>query len=196
MNERFLRQLDFIREVDKLKHIVRRSYITDGSRRENDAEHTWHIALMATLLEEYVKGEQPDLLRVLRMLLIHDLVEIDAGDTFAYDVRGNLDKFERERAAADRIFGILPDDQGEEMMNLWLEFENGSTPEAKFAAAVDRLQPILHNYATEGKAWLEHGVTSAQVLARIDAITLSVPEIGSWAKELIADAVQKGYLLP
>lgn len=196
MNERFLRQLDFIREVDKLKHIVRRSYITDGSRRENDAEHTWHIALMATVLEEHVVGEQPDLLHVLRMLLIHDLVEIDAGDTFAYDVQGNLDKFDRERAAAERIFDILPKDQGEEMMNLWLEFENGSTTEAKFAAAVDRLQPILHNYATEGKAWLEHGVTSAQVLARIDAITLSVPEIGCWAKELIADAVQKGYLLP
>lgn len=196
MNERFLRQLDFIREVDKLKHIVRRSYITDGSRRENDAEHTWHIALMATVLEEHVVGEQSDLLHVLRMLLIHDLVEIDAGDTFAYDVQGNMDKFDRERAAAERIFGILPDDQGEEMMNLWLEFENGSTTEAKFAAAVDRLQPILHNYATEGKAWLEHGVTSTQVLARIDAITLSVPEIGSWAKELIADAVQKGYLLP
>lgn len=196
MNERFLRQLDFIREVDKLKHIVRRSYITDGSRRENDAEHTWHIALMASVLEEHVEGERPDLLRVLRMLLIHDLVEIDAGDTFAYDVQGNMGKFDRERAAAERIFSILPEDQGKDMMGLWLEFEEGSTKEARFAAAVDRLQPILHNYATEGKSWREHGVTSAQVLTRIDSISLSVPEIGAWAKELIADAVHKGYLLP
>ena len=195
MNERFLRQLDFIREVDKLKNIVRRSYITDGTRRENDAEHTWHIALMASILEEHAAGEKPNLLRVLQMLLIHDLVEIDAGDTFAYDVQGSIGKFERERAAAERIFSILPEDQGMDMMTLWLEFEEGASTEAKFAAAMDRLQPLLHNYATEGKSWREHGVTSSQVLSRIDSISLSVPGIAEWAKELIGDAVRRGYLL-
>lgn len=195
MNERFLKQMDFIREVDKLKHIVRRSYLTNGSRRENDAEHTWHITLMASVLDEHIFGERPDLLRVLRMLLIHDLVEIDAGDTFAYDVQGNVGKFEREKIAAERIFSILPADQGKMMMELWLEFEEGSTAEAKYAAAMDRLQPILHNYATEGKAWREHGVNSAQVLSRIDSISDSVPEIAEWAKKLIHDAVRRGYLL-
>lgn len=196
MNERFLRQMDFIREVDKLKHIVRRSYLTDGSRRENDAEHTWHIALMASVLEEHISGERPDLLRVLRMLLIHDLVEIDAGDTFAYDVQGIVGKFDREKEAAERIFAILPEDQGKEMMELWLEFEEGTSTEAKFAISMDRLQPLLHNYATGGKAWLEHGVTSSQVLARIDSISDSVPEVAEWARELILDAVRLGYLLP
>ncbi|WP_054956434.1 HD domain-containing protein [Paenibacillus dakarensis] len=196
MNERFMRQLEFIREVDKLKSIVRRSYLTDGSRRENDAEHTWHIALMAAVLEEHAGEERPDLLRVLRMLLIHDLVEIDAGDTFAYDVKGYLDKFDREQIAAKRIFQILPEDQGRGMMELWLEFEEESSNEAKFAAAMDRLQPILHNYATEGKSWREHNVTSTQVLSRIDSLSSSVPAIAEWAKELIGDAVKKGYLLP
>ncbi|MGM1045345.1 MAG: HD domain-containing protein [Bacillota bacterium] len=197
MNERFLRQLDFIREVDKLKNIVRQSYITDGTRRENDAEHSWHIALMAAVLEEYaVGGIKPDLLRVLRMLLIHDLVEIDAGDTFAYDVQGSVGKFERERAAAERIFSILPEDQGKDMMALWLEFEEGSSRDAQFACAMDRLQPLLHNYATEGKSWREHGVTSAQVLSRIESISSSVPGICEWAKELIDDAVRRGYLQP
>lgn len=195
MNERFLRQLDFIKEADRLKHVLRQAYLTDGSRKENDAEHTWHIALMASVLAEYVSVEL-DLLRVIKMLLIHDMVEIDAGDTFAYDVTGNVGKFEREKEAAERIFGILPEDQGDEMLALWLEFEEGETAEAKFACAVDRLQPMLHNFATGGKSWKEHGVTSRQVLARAESITASIPELGAWTAELIGEAVKRGYLQP
>ncbi|KKO54461.1 HD domain-containing protein [Paenibacillus sp. DMB20] len=196
MNERFLKQLDFIREVDKMKGIVRQAYLMDGSRRENDAEHTWHITLMASVIAEHVPGAQPDLLHVLKMLIIHDLVEIDAGDTFAYDVKGYVGKFDREKAAAERIFGILPEDQGREMLNLWLEFEERATVEAKFANAIDRLHPMLHNFATEGKSWREHGVTSRQVLSRAESITDSIPALGEWTKELIAEAVERGYLLP
>ncbi|MGN0153391.1 MAG: HD domain-containing protein [Lachnospiraceae bacterium] len=163
--ERFAKQLDFILELDKLKYINRQSYVADGSRHENDAEHSWHLALMAMLLGEYA-NEKVDVLHVIKMVLIHDAVEIDAGDTYAYDTEGNATKRAREEKAADRIFNILPQDQAEEMRNLWEEFEAGETPESRFANALDKVQPIMLNDITGGRAWREHGVAVSQVRSR------------------------------
>jgi putative hydrolase of HD superfamily len=196
LNDRLGRQIAFIREVDKLKTIFRQTYLMDAARHENDAEHSWHIALMAWLLEEHRGPEKLDVLRVMKMLLIHDIVEIDAGDTFAYDVQGHENQFERERQAAVRIFGLLPSDQSAEMMELWLEFEQRETAEARYAAAMDRIQPLLHNYYTEGKAWREHRVTSGRVLERIRFLEREMPELHAFVAGLIDDAVKQGYLLP
>src|SRR5262249_50705513 len=149
MSDRLARQIAFIIEIDKAKQVLRQTLLMDGSRLENDAEHSWHLAVMALLLAEYA-GEAVDLLRVLKMVLIHDLVEIDAGDTFVYDVEALATRREREERAADRIFGLLPADVEEEFRALWEEFEAQATPEARFAAALDRLQPLLHNYHTGG----------------------------------------------
>lgn len=191
---RLQQQIEYIREIDKLKHVLRQSFVMDASRQENDAEHTWHLAVMAVLLEEYAQEPLSDMTRILKMLLIHDIVEIDAGDTFAYDTVGHLDKREREEKAADRIFGLLPQDQKDEMIALWLEFETGNTAEARYAAAIDRIQPLLHNYYTEGVAWRKHGVKSSQVLARMSKIQDVVPELYDYTVGLIHDAVAKGYL--
>lgn len=194
MNERLLKQIEFIKEIDKLKSIFRKSYLLDRSRYENDAEHTWHLTVMAILLQEYANERNLNLLRVLKILIIHDIVEIDAGDTFAYDAKGNEDKFERESQAAKRIFGLLPEDQQHEMNQLWLEYEQRQTPEAQFASALDRLQPLLHNYVTEGKSWQENGITSDKVLARIRGIREGSAELGKLAETLVRSAVEKGYL--
>ncbi|SDE64142.1 putative hydrolases of HD superfamily [Paenibacillus sp. cl6col] len=194
INERLMKQLEFVKELDKLKKVFRRSYLLDGSRHENDAEHTWHLTAMAMLLHEYTSERNMNLLRVFKMLIIHDVVEIDAGDTFAYDAEGNASKFERESKAAKRLFGILPEDQKLALTQLWTEYEQRQTPEAQFAVALDRLQPLLHNYVTEGKSWKEHKVTSEQVLARIQAIRDGAPELGKLAEELIRSSVEKGYL--
>lgn len=163
--DRLKQQVEFILEVDKIKNIFRQSYIADGSRKENDAEHSWHLALMAFLLSEYANNEI-DVKKVMIMTLIHDIVEIDAGDTYCYDDAGNGSKMEREIKAADRIFNILPKDQAENLRDLWEEFEAGETPEAKFAATLDRMQPILLNDITKGRSWREHEVTNAQVMKR------------------------------
>ncbi len=163
--ERLQKQLDFILELDKLKYIERQSYVADASRHENDAEHSWHLALMAMLLSEYA-NEEVNVLHVIKMVLIHDAVEIDAGDTYAYDAAGNETKRAREEKAADRIFNILPKDQAEEMRKIWEEFEAGITAEAKFAAALDHIQPIMLNDITGGRAWREHGVAMSQVIHR------------------------------
>lgn len=162
---RLEQQLQFILEVDKVKKITRQTYIADGSRKENDAEHSWHLALMAFLLKEYA-NEEVDVLRVMEMVLVHDLVEIDAGDTYAYDEAGNATKREREVKAADRIFNLLPEDQAKYMRGLWDEFEDGDTPEAKFAHVLDNVQPLLLNDATGGVAWKEHQVQEAQIKKR------------------------------
>lgn len=193
ISERLRKQLEFIREIDKAKTVLRRSVLLDRSRRENDAEHSWHLAVMAILLVEYA-NEPVDLLKVVKMLLIHDLVEIDAGDTYAYDAKGNEDKYEREQRAADRIFGLLPQEQGEELRRLWEEFEERRTPEARFAAAMDRLQPVMLNYLTEGVVWRQHGVTSEQVIARNRHIAEGSEVLWEAAAEYIQDAVRKGYL--
>ncbi len=192
---RLAAQLDFILETGKLKRVLRRSYIRDGSRRENDAEHSWHLALMAAVLAEHA-AEPVDLGRVIRMLLIHDLVEIDAGDTFMYDADAHADKTEREERAADRIFALLPDGQAERFRALWDEFEARQTPEARFAAAIDRLQPQLLNYQTQGRLWREHGVTVDQVVARNQHMAEGAPALWDTARRLLDDAVAKGYLAP
>ena len=163
--ERLKKQMDFLLEVDKLKFITRQTYLSDGKRKENDGEHSWHLALMAVLLSEY-SNEKIDLVKVITMVLIHDMVEIDAGDTYAYDAVGNQSKREREVKAADRIFNILPQDQAEKFRQLWEEFEAYETPEAKFAHVCDNVQPLMLNDATDGLAWREHDVKKSQVLQR------------------------------
>ena len=165
MDERLKKQMDFLLEADKLKFITRQTYLSDGKRKENDGEHSWHLALMAVLLSEY-SNEKIDLVKVITMVLIHDMVEIDAGDTYAYDAVGNQSKREREVKAADRIFNILPQDQAEKFRQLWEEFEAYETPEAKFAHVCDNVQPLMLNDATDGLAWREHDVKKSQVLQR------------------------------
>ncbi len=163
--ERLEKQLRFVLEADKSKQIFRQTYLSDGSRKENDAEHSWHLALMCALLSEYAT-EPIDVAKTMVMVLIHDIIEIDAGDTYAYDEQGNATKRERELKAADRIFGLLPEDQEEYFRRLWEEFEEGETPEAKFAAALDKVQPVLLNDASGGRSWKEHQVRVSQILAR------------------------------
>lgn len=158
-------QFEFIKEIDKEKFIGRQTYLTGGQRKENDSEHAWHMAMMAILLSEYA-NEPIDVLHTVTMILLHDIVEIDAGDTYAYDEIGALTKKARENAAADRIFGMLPNDQAVKLRSIWDEFEAGETPEAKFAHTLDNIQPAMLNDATGGKAWLEHGVHLNQILKR------------------------------
>ena len=193
-NSRLEKQIQFILEIDKLKKIVRQTLLTDRSRKENDAEHSWHIALMAVLLSEYAEKKTIDILHVVTMLLVHDLVEIDAGDTFCYDKAGNMDKLERETKAADRIFNLLPEDQAAYLRELWDEFEARQTAESRFAAAMDRLQPLLHNYNTEGGTWKEHRIHKEQVVERNHPIAFGSATLWDFAADMIDDAVVKGYL--
>jgi len=191
--ERLKQQIDFIIEVDKLKHISRQTILINGTRKENDAEHSWHLALMAALLTEHL-DTSVDLLKVMKMVLIHDLVEIDAGDTYCYDEKGAGDKKDRETKAADRLFNILPSDQCREIRGLWEEFEERTTPEARYAAALDRIQPFLLNYLTNGRSWKEHGISVDQVVERNKAIGEGSEILWAFVKELIEDAVEKGWL--
>jgi len=191
-NDRLARQIRFLLEIDRLKQITRQSYIIGGSRRENSAEHSWHLGVMALVLAEHA-GARIDVQRVVQMVLVHDLVEIDAGDTFIYDDAGNADKAERERAAADRIFGLLPDDQRGGFRALWDEFEARATPEARFAAALDRLMPLLHNYHNDGRTWLEHHVVQQNVLDRNRPIQDGSATLWELARGVIEDAAAKGY---
>lgn len=163
--KRLEKQLSFIREIDKEKFIGRQTYLSDGERKENDAEHAWHMALMTVLLSEY-SNEKIDVLKTVTMLLLHDIVEIDAGDTYAYDAEGKKTQKAREEKAAKRIFGMLPEDQMSKLRGLWEEFEEGRTPEAKFARTMDNLQPMMLNDLTGGKAWTEHQVLLSQILDR------------------------------
>jgi putative hydrolase of HD superfamily len=191
---RLEKQMEFIVEVDRVKQILRQTHVITGDRQENDAEHSWHLAVMAILLAEYAEGESVDILKVLKMVLVHDLVEIDAGDTYCYDDEAARGKLERETQAADRIFGLLPDDQGRELRALWDEFEGMATPESRFANALDRLQPLLLNYHTNGRSWQEHGVTSDRVVKRARPVADTMPGIWEFAARLIRDAVEKGIL--
>ncbi len=193
MNERLKKQMDFIMEVDGLKNIFRQTYIKDGSRKENDTEHSWHLAMMAFLLAEHA-NEAVDVSRVMMMVLIHDVVELDAGDTYAYDDAGNATKRQREVAAANRIFGLLPKDQQELLMELWEEFEQGKTPEAKFANTLDRVQPVMLNDAADGKAWLEHGVFKEQIMKRNVKTHEGSEAVWDFAKALIEENVEKGNI--
>lgn len=194
MSLRLDQQIGFILELDTLKSVLRRSYLLNNTRRENSAEHSWHLSAMALVLAEHANADI-DQLRVLKMLLVHDIVEIDSGDTYIYDTAGNDTKAVREQEAAQRIFGLLPDNQKLELMQLWQEFEARETPEAKFAAALDRLMPLLHNYHTEGRSWREHGITKQQVLNLNRHIADGSQSLWEYAESLIDDAAAKGYLV-
>lgn len=193
---RIAQQLHFLLEVDRLKEIQRQNYTIVGRRQETDAEHAWHVALMAVVLAEHANSPDLDLLKVVKMLLVHDLVEIDAGDTFAYDSAGAATQHARETKAADRIFPLLPAGQAEEFRALWDEFEERTTPEAKYAHAMDRVLPILLNAATKGAAWQKHGVTADRVLARNRIAEEGSSALWAEAVKVIEAAVRAGSLQP
>ena len=191
--ERFEKQLAFILEVDKEKNILRQSHLSGYVRQENDAEHSWHIAMMIYLLKEYA-NEEFDVAKAMMMALIHDVVEIDAGDTYAYDTKALETQKEREKKAAGRIFGLLPDDQKEHLMELFEEFEEGKSPESRIAHVMDNLQPILLNDCNNGKDWRLHEVNKTQALNRQKSSQLGSIEIWEFAKELIERNVKKGNI--
>ncbi len=191
---RFDAQMRFIAEIDKMTHILRQTLLIDGSRRENDAEHSWHLAVMAQLLSEYAK-DTPDVSRAVKMVTVHDLIEIYAGDTYAYDEEGAKSKLDREKAAADRLFGILPTDQGAEIRALWEEFDRRETADARYAACLDSLQPFFHNTLTLGHSWLDHQTRKSQVLARQSVIRDNMPSLWPWVLKNLDNAVQQGWLI-
>ena len=186
----------FVAEAGLLKGVLRQTMLTRPARRENSAEHSWHLAVMALALGDYAPPGT-DLARVTAMLLVHDLVEVDAGDLFVYASAADQARQEAaERAAADRIFGLLPADQGASVRELWDEFEERRSPEARFARALDRLQPMLANIQADGGTWREHGITADQVLAKVVLIEDGSPELGRYARDLIERAVRDGILSP
>ena len=189
------KQLSFIVEVDKVKNIMRRTLLIDGTRRENDAEHSWHLAIMAMLLTEYAEDKNFSLERVMKMVIVHDLVEIYAGDTFAFDVQGNIEKEEKEKLAADKLFSQLPENQGKQLRKLWEEFDEMKTPDARYAAALDRLQPFIHNLCTEGHTWVLGKVTKKQVYKRSGLSMEVLPALKPWMEEQIEVAIKKGWIL-
>lgn len=195
-HERIEQQIRFILEVDKLKEVFRQTVCTQRRRAENDAEHSWHLCLAVIVLAEHANQPGLDVLRVLKMVIIHDLVEIDAGDTFAYDTARMAGQHEREAIAADRVFGLLPADQAGEFRGLWDEFEERRTPESRFAAAIDRFQPVLLNCSTEGSAWRRHGVTADRVIARNSHISEGSAAVWEEALRLINAAVDAKHLEP
>ena len=187
------RQLAFLVDADRLKGVLRQTLLCDGSRRENSAEHSWHLALMAAVLAEHA-GDVIDVSRVVQMVLVHDLVEIDAGDTFAYDVSANMDREARERLAADRIFGLLPPEQGQALRALWEEFELQRTADARFAVALDRLQPLLNNHHSRGGSWRAHNITRAQVLRRMEPIRAALPSIWPTVESIVLENCALGHI--
>lgn len=191
--ERLKQQMDFILEADKSKKVIRQTYLADGSRKEDDAEHSWHLALMCILLSEYA-NEKIDVLKTTAMVLIHDIVEIDAGDTYAYDTAGNSTKRERELAAAERIFNLLPTDQAAKMRGLWDEFEEGETAEARFANTLDKVQPVFLTNANNGKSWKEHGVKESQIMSRNAHTGDGSEELWSYCRDLIEKNIADGNI--
>jgi putative hydrolase of HD superfamily len=192
-SERFERQITFLKEIDKIKGIFRRTRLLDDSRYENDAEHAWHLAVMAVILAEHADAGRIDIPKVVKIVLIHDIVEIDADDTFLYDSSLREEKRESEARAAERIFGLLPDEQYTELRALWDEFEARETPEAKFAASLDRFEPCLQNAATKGHAWLKHGITRERATAANEHIADGSNTIWEYVKRLLAESDEKGY---
>jgi putative hydrolases of HD superfamily len=190
---RLEQQLAFIIEIDKLKTILRQTLLCDRSRRENSAEHSWHLAMMAMLLAEYAAGAV-DVMHAMKMVLVHDIVEIDAGDVFAYDAAGNVGKVDRETLAAERIFGLLPEEQGRELRELWEEFEARSTTESKYANALDRLQPLLNNWQTQGGTWAIHKVNRKQVMWRMDPVREGMPEVWPTVLKIVDEACGCGWV--
>jgi len=196
MNSRLEKQLALIMELDQLKSVLRRTRVLSADkRRENSAEHSWHVALMALLLEEHA-NEPVDISKVVKMLLLHDIVEIDAGDTFVYDTLALQEQEEKELAAAERLFGMLPEEQGTELKAIWLEFERAGTAEARFAKALDRIIPMLMNYHNNGQSWLEHGVAKQQVVNINQRIEQGSAVLWEKALQVINEAVEKGWLKP
>jgi len=191
--ERLLQQLNFIIEIDKLKNIYRQTYVLHENRKENDSEHSWHLAMMAVILSEY-SNNSIDILKVIKMVLIHDIVEIDAGDTFCYDVELNKTKAQREKQAATRLFGLLPEEQKIEFMDLWNEFELMESNEAKFAAALDRMQPLLLNIQKNGLSWAEHEVTYPQIYKRNKHIQNGSLKLWEYVKNLLDDCLKQGII--
>ncbi len=194
--ERLKKQMAFIKEIDKEKQIFRQTYVSDATRKENDAEHAWHMAIMTFLLSEYA-NEEIDVLKTIRMILIHDIVEIDAGDTYAYDDTAKATQQEREFAAANRLFGMLPEDQAIELRALWDEFEAAETKEARFARTMDNLQPLMLNDATDGKAWEEHEVPLSKILKRNERTPKGSKVLWDYAqKQFIKKNVEAGHIIP
>ncbi len=195
-DERLNAQIDFTIEIDRMTSVLRRNLVTDGSRNENDAEHSWHIAVMALYFSEYCV-EKPDVSHSAEMLIVHDLIEIYAGDTFAYDVEGQKGKADRERLAADRLYAILPEDQGARLRSLWEEFEECATPESKYANCLDRIQPFIHNMLTRGHTWRtpQTRPVRAQVEKRNDVVREFMPEVYDWLMKNMDAAVERGWLL-
>lgn len=191
--DNLLKQIDFIKEIDKVKYIQRKTKLFNSDRNENDAEHSWHLALMAIVLAEH-SNEAIDILKVIKMVLIHDIVEIDAGDTFIYDTQKNHCNTDEERLAANRIFGLLPKEQCDELIAIWEEFEAGETKEAKFAKAMDRLEPLLQNRSNNGGTWNEFGVGYSKVHEKKKVINDGSKTIWAFAENLINDSVEKGIL--
>lgn len=191
--DRLTQQIQFVIEIDQLKTVLRQTLLTDASRQENTAEHSWHIAMMAIVLAEYAPAPV-DLLHVIKLLLVHDLVEIDAGDTFCYDVQGNQSKRDRELQAAERVFGLLPADQAQEIRSLWDEFEEQVTPAAQFAACLDRLQPLLNNWQTQGHSWRQYGITRDLVLQRMSLLQAGAPALWEFVEQMLQECVAAGYL--
>lgn len=191
---RFTKQIKFIIEIDKLKQVFRQTFITDKLRQENSSEHSWHITVMAIIFSEYALDPQVDILKVVKMLLVHDLVEIDAGDTFCYDEQACKSQNERELIASKRIFNLLPKDQAKQFESLWKEFEACKTPNAKYANALDRLQPLINNYYTDGIAWKKNKVKSYQMITRNKRIAEGSPKLGNYAADLIEKALVQGLI--
>ena len=192
--DRMKQQIAFLMEIDKVKNIFRQTYLADGKRKENDAEHSWHLAIAAFLLKEYV-AEDVDVMKVMIMVLIHDLVEIDAGDTYAYDAEGAKTKRAREVAAADRIFGMLPEDQGGYFRELWDEFEAYESDDAKFAHLLDNFQHLLLNHESNVKSWTEHHVKKSQIYKRNEKIEETSPEVWEWMKQIVEEHIALGHVI-
>ncbi len=191
--QRLQRQMEFLRELDRLKSVFRRNHLADGSRLENDAEHSWYFAVAAMILAEHAAAAV-DVARVIRMALVHDVVEIDAGDTFIYDESAKQGQAEREARAAARLFGLLPDEQARELLALWREFEEGATPEARYARAIDRIVAVILNYASQGKTWRQHRIPKRQILAINERIAAGSPSLWSYVRELIEEGARRGFI--
>lgn len=194
MNEIIRQQLDFLTELDKMKQIFRRTPLIDGSRRENDAEHSWHLAVMLMVLKDYAAPDV-DINHAIQMALVHDLVEIYAGDTYAYDEKGYEDKLSRETAAAEKLYAMLPHQQSKQFRALWEEFDACETPSSLYANAGDRLQPFINNYLTGGEPWSSNNITKSQALKRQEPVKHGMPALWEYVQNTINDAVAKGMLV-
>jgi len=194
MTEKMKSQMHFLAEADKMKTILRQTYITDKSRQENSAEHSWHFALTALTLHEYCAIDGVDINRVIKMALVHDLVEIYAGDTPAYDTKGNVDKDEREQKAASKLFSLLPDEQAAEYRSLWEEFDRMETPDAIYGSAVDRLQSFHNIYLSGAHPWIKYSVTASKIYERMMPVKTALPDLWEYVESIVNEGIENGYI--